>query len=117
MSKAKHRNTLFWIALVVSYLSAASYFGFLFPSIAESIYGDISKTAYAYWLISGVIFISSLIGVTYWKRTAMYYLIGICAADAIAASVLLQSTQDTVFNVVLASLWLIIARQHWHSFE
>lgn len=117
MSKAKHRNALFWVVLVISYLASVSYIAFLFPSVVEGIYGDVEKNVYTYWLISGVIFIPSLIGVTYWKRAAMYSLIGICVLDAIAATVLLQSTQDAVFNVILASLWLIIAKQHWQSFK
>lgn len=117
MIKHKRRNILFTIILVISYIVALGYLVFLSPTQATRIYGELSPGVHTYWVISGVIYVSTLIGVTFWKRIAVYPFLAIVALDAIVALVLLHSIQDVALNCLLAAAWAVVIRQHWRYFE
>lgn len=117
MAKNREHGTLLIILLGLSYLSAISYIAFLSPTAVNQIYGYVTEGTRMYWLFSGVVFISSLIGLTLWKRMAAYPFIGIILMDAYVAQTKLHSTADVVFNLALATAWFFVLRRNWHKFD
>lgn len=117
MSKPKNQSVLPILLLIVSYLSALSYLAFLSPNIVFQTYGYVSEGTRMYWLFSGVVFVASLIGLTFWKRVAAYPFIAIILLDAFVAQTKLHSTPDVVFNLFLAGAWIIVLRKNWHKYE
>lgn len=117
MAEKRQHGTVLIILLGLSYLSAISYFAFLSPAATNQIYGYVSEGTRMYWLFSGVVFVSSLIGLTLWRRLAAYPFIAIILMDAFVAQTKLHSEADVVFNLALATAWIFILRKNWYKFD
>lgn len=101
-------------AIVIFFLYGLTFPLAAFPSLLKEIFVTVPDWWYAYLIIGGIAYFSSLYGVFTWKKWAAYLFPVILAVDTLGlyfltqAYVIRSEPGDIIIGIILVSFWLFV---------